>query len=63
MVCVSTLTGVQLIDTRTLEVLRTIKLEGQMKGAVEMDEATGTACFGASHSGAVDTWTRVPMGR
>jgi len=51
-----------LIDTRTGKRLRMRNLGGQMTGAVRMDEAIGTAYFGASHSSTVHAWTRVAMG-
>jgi hypothetical protein len=59
---VSTTTGFMLIDTRTGKRIRMRNLAPQMTGAARMDEATGTAYFGASHSNRVHTWTRVAMG-
>jgi hypothetical protein len=68
---VSTLNDVEVIDTRTLQVLRRIPLSapvpglpgGQAKGSVAVDEATGAGYFGGQPGNTVSAWSTVAMGQ
>lgn len=60
---VAALADVQVIDSRTLKVIHKIKLQGQVKGAVAVDEQTGSVYFGGTHSSALNGPLLIGLGQ